>query len=78
MVRKNWEPPVLGPAFAIENSPALLCFFAKADVSHGIFQPGPPVPALPSNGSFDLGIPLNHEILNYTVEMQPIVELIID
>lgn len=57
MVRKNWDPPVSRPAFAIENIPGLSCFFANADASQGIFQPGPPVPALPLFASLECGHP---------------------
>ena len=53
VVRKNCDPPVLGPAFAIEKMPGLSCFFNNAEDSQGIFQPGPPLPALPLFGSLE-------------------------
>jgi hypothetical protein len=52
-VRKNCEPPVFGPALAIENSPGRSWRLARADGSHGIFHPGPPVPARPLLGSLE-------------------------
>jgi hypothetical protein len=56
-VKKNWEPPVLRPAFAIENIPGLSCLRRRAEGSQGIFQPGPPVPALRAIGSAECGQP---------------------
>jgi len=53
VVRKNCEPPVFGPALAIENSPGRSWRLARADGSHGIFHPGPPVPARPLLGSLE-------------------------
>ncbi len=42
---KNWEPPVLRPACAIDNTPlSWNCFGALT--SQGIVYPGPPVPFL--------------------------------
>jgi len=57
VVKKNWEPPVLRPAFAIENIPGLSCLRRRAEGSQGIFQPGPPVPALRAIGSAECGQP---------------------
>ena len=53
VVRKNCEPPVFGPEFAIEKIPGRSCFISRADRSQGIFQPGPPLPASRLIGSLE-------------------------
>ena len=54
--RKNWLPPVFGPALAIDRMPGPTCF-RLASNSSLILYPGPPVPAIPGAPGFEYGHP---------------------
>src|SRR5205814_5302953 len=65
-VMKNWEPLVLGPAFAIDRIPGWSCLRARAPGSSANLYPGPPIPV-------PVGSPLGHEIANDAVESCSVV-----
>ena len=64
---KNCEPPVFGPALAIETVPGALCCKVATNSSLMAY-PGSPVPSPAGAAS------LNHETVNHSVESQAIIE----